>query len=63
MKDKGDLTVQDCMKNAWACLLKGDLEGRDEWVAMTEKGFIGKGESVSCDTLINQNMKDVTPTN
>ena len=60
MKDK-DLTIQDCLKNAWQELLKGNTKGRDEWCAMAEKGFDGTGRDMPADTPIPLNLKDVTP--
>ena len=60
MKDK-DLTVEDCLKNAFQSLLNGDTQQRDVWCAMAEKGFNGK-ESVPKDTPVMREMKDVTPT-
>ena len=60
MKTK-DLTIQDCMKNAWQALLNGDTKGRDEWCAMAEKGFPNDVDDMPCDTPIPLNMKDVTP--
>ncbi len=62
MKTK-DLTIQDCMRNAWQCLLDDDLKGRDQWVAMAEKGFDGSGEEMPANTPIHSNMKDITPRN
>lgn len=59
MKDK-DLTVEDCLKNAFQSLLNGDEDQRDVWCAMAEKGFDGR-ESVPGDTPVMRAMKDITP--
>ncbi len=60
MKTK-DLTIQDCLRNAMQCLLKGDTQGRDAWCAMAEKGFDDTGRAMPADTPIPLDMKDVTP--
>jgi hypothetical protein len=60
MRDK-DLTIQDCLRNAMQCLLKGDTAGRDKWCAMAEKGFHNNTATMPVDTPIPLSMKDVTP--
>ena len=38
-------TVEECLKNAFECLTRGDTHGRDIWCAMGEKAFLcGSGE-------------------
>lgn len=60
MKTK-DLTIEDCLRNAFAATLKGDYKERDNWCAMAEKGFDGTGNDMPANTPIPLNMKDITP--
>lgn len=40
--DQTDITVQDCLKGAFAALLRGDLEERDRLCKLAELGFDGE---------------------
>lgn len=42
MSDTSNITVQDCMREAFDCLLKGDTDGRDRWCALAERAFDGQ---------------------
>lgn len=39
------LTGEDCLRNAFQCLLKGDTAGRDRWVAMAKALQRGRMEN------------------
>ena len=59
MKEKTDLTLQDCLAGAFQAILRGDTGTRDVLCAMAEREFVRSGnQSLPGDTVIT--LKDAT---
>lgn len=52
MAEKTDITVEDCLRGAFAALLRGDTDERDRLCAMAERAFPDSQESIPGDTPV-----------